>query len=137
MYCVYFVKERGGSNLIKIGKTGECPYLRLDQLRRTKNKRNPHSCYELLGVCTTPFEEIEEGDTDKKGIQSKFEGLRAEGDWFRPGRELLEYIQKCARPHICERSCPSGTSNYEEWLAEQEAASKAMQKAFNECPKES
>jgi T5orf172 domain len=104
MHCVYFVRERrAGSNLIKIGKTDDCPYLRLDQLRRAKRESDRHSSYELLGVIESPHE-------NKSVVQSQFEGLRQEGDWFRPGLHLLRYIRQRTHPHFCNSSCPDGSA---------------------------
>jgi hypothetical protein len=130
MYHVYFVRERrGGSNLIKIGETGDCPYLRLDQLRRAKRKSNPYSRYELLGVIAIPDEEVTTGHIDKADVQHRFESLRDESDWFHPGQKLVRYIQEHARPHFCYRLCPDGPSIEEEMRALDEKAAEAILRA--------
>lgn len=127
MDIVYFIQRgKGGSTLIKIGKTAGCPYDCLNRLRRSL----PNDRFELLGQILVPHGEL--GSSERSKLQSKFESLRENGDWFRLGRELVDYIRDHTRPHICNRSCPDGTSIYEEWLAKQIAASGAIQKVFSE-----
>jgi hypothetical protein len=127
MDFVYFIQKGigGGSAPIKIGVTGGCPY---DFLKRQRRKES-NSSFELLGQVPVAFGEL--GSTTKRNLQSEYESLREDRDWFRPGIELLNYIQEHARPHICNRSCPDGTSIYEEWQADQAAASEAFRKALH------
>ena len=128
MSCVYFIQQgsRGGSVLIKVCVTGVCPYYCLKRLRR----KQPNSSFELLGQTPVPYGEL--GSTTKRSLQSTFESLREDGDLFRPGIELISHIRESARPHVCNRSCPGGTFIYEEWEADQKAASEAFQKAFSQ-----
>jgi hypothetical protein len=128
MSCVYFIQQGsgGGSVLIKVGVTASCPYDCLKRLRR----KQPNSSFELLGQIPIPYGEL--GSATKRGLQSRFESLRENGDFFRPGIELVTHIRQFARPHVCNRSCPDGTSIYEEWEADQRAASEAFQKSFSQ-----
>lgn len=122
MRSIYFVRERrGGSNLIKIGKTDDCPYLRLDQLRNAERQSAHHSRYELLGVLEAAPEEI-----NKQSIQSQFEHLRENGDWFRPGTQLVDYIRENARPHFCSRYCPDGPAVEEQMRSQDAIAGEAI-----------
>jgi hypothetical protein len=133
MACVYFVQERGGgSKLIKIGVAGECPYTRLNQLRLQKRKSNPYSRYELLGSIDISSITNQTYTRTKLDLQKPFESLRDEGEWFRPGLQLVKFIQEHARPHFCSHSCPDGTSIDEEWRALQKEASGAAQQALND-----
>ncbi len=122
---VYFVQERP-SFLIKIGATADCPYLRLGQLRRKMQKTDRYSEYELLGVVDVPSDLDASCSKTKHAIQSHFEQLRDNGDWFRPGSQLLSYIQQHTRIHICDRTCPDGSSRYEDRRADEERASAAI-----------
>jgi hypothetical protein len=115
---VYFVQERrSGSFLIKIGATADCPYIRLNQLRCEKKRAgDSYSRFELLGVV-----EVQEGQTcsaAKHELQRQFETLRQAGDWFKPGAELMAYIQKHSCTHVCDRRCPDGTAIEEEMRAQ-------------------
>jgi hypothetical protein len=85
----------------------------------------------LLGQI--PVHDGESKSAKKRGLQSDFKSFRHQGDLFRPGNELLKYIQNNARPHICNRLCPGGTLIYEEWMADQMAASKEAQEAFSQA----
>jgi len=126
MDIVYFIQQgQGGSTRIKIGKTAGCPYDCLKRILRSL----PKDRFELLGQIPVPYGKL--GSTEKGKQQSQFESLRENGDWFRLGSELAYYIGHHARPHICNRSCPDGTPIYEEWFAEQIAASEAVQKVFS------
>ena len=120
MDYVYFVQERqSGSYRIKIGATGICPYLRLSQLRNSMPKKR----LELVGSITVPEEQDSYCQTVEKKLHRQFEDLRGEGEWFRPGIRLLQYIQENARPHFCNRFCPDGPSSEEEMRARDNAAS--------------
>lgn len=129
---VYFVQERrAGSFLIKIAATGDCPYLRLGQLRREKRKDNPYSHFELLGVIDIPIGEDQTCSHAKHQVQSRFENLRDNGDWFRPGLELVEYIREHVRLHICDRLCHDGPSIEEEMRALDKRAYEALARSIH------
>lgn len=130
MSFVYFIQDMG-TNLVKIGCTGDCPYTRLAQLRNAQKDRR----FELLGVIAIKPEQNYYEKTAKREFQAKFDSLRNSGDWFCLGRELAKFIQENARPHFCSRACPSGTSIYEEWLADQRTVGEAVQKAMHEALK--
>ncbi len=129
MSFVYFIQDMGTS-LVKIGCTGDCPYTRLAQLRNAQPKEH----FELLGVIAIKPKQNYYEKTAKRELQAKFESLRDSGDWFRLGHELAKFIQENAGPHFCSRTCPSGASIYEEWLADQRTAGEAIQKAFGIKP---
>jgi hypothetical protein len=125
---VYFVQERrAGSFLIKIAATGDCPYLRLEQLRRERRKDDPYSRFELLGIIDLPHSDNQTCGQAKHQLQSRFENLRDRGDWFRPGLELVQYIREHARLHICGRLCPQGPAVEEAMRELDRKASEAMQ----------
>lgn len=103
---VYFILKRcAGDALIKIGATGDCPYMRLDQLRRAQLKQAPYDRFELMGVLNRP-------SGNKAKIQEQFSSLREEGDWFRSGRKLLEYISEKPGGQIENRSRPNNVARY-------------------------
>jgi hypothetical protein len=125
---VYFVQERrAGSFLIKIAATGDCPYLRLDQLRRERRKIDPYSHFELLGVIEIPDSENQTCSQAKHQIQNQFKSLRDNGDWFRPGSELMKHIREHAGLHICNRLCPDGPATEEAMRQLDRQASEAAQ----------
>jgi len=125
MKRVYFILRRcAGNALIKIGATGDCPYLRLDQLRRVQRKHAPYDRFELLGV-------LDGLSVDKAEIQEQFSSFREDGDWFRPGYKLLKYIFENSKPHFCKRACPDGTIVYEERRQDEETASDYFAKALS------
>ncbi len=128
MSFVYFIQDLG-TNLVKIGCTGDCPYARLAQLRNAQAKER----FELLGGIAMGPEQNYNEKVAKRELQAKFESLRDHGDWFRLGHGLAKFVQENARPHFCSRTCPSGTSIYEEWLADQIAASEAIQQALRDA----
>jgi hypothetical protein len=124
---VYFVRQRrAGSNLIKIAATGDCPYLRLDQLRRERRKVDPYSHFELLGVIEIPNSENQTCSQAKHQLQNQFKSLRDNGDWFRPGSELIKHIREHAGLHICNRLCPDGPATEEAMRALQDRVSDAI-----------
>jgi T5orf172 domain len=128
---IYFIQERrAGSHLIKIGRTGDCPYLRLEQLRREKRKVAPYSRFELLGVIEIPPSKNQLSSQAKLHLQNQFESLRDNGDWFRPGSEFVNYIREHSGLHICNSSCPDGSVIYEEIQARQDSAMKAFASAI-------
>jgi len=129
--CVYFVrKRRRGSNLIKIGRTADCPYTRLDQLRSAELKKDKYSRYELLGVVFAPPEHKLSSQIFKDHLHRQFGELRSEGDWFRPGKALLQYVVQFAQPHICDATCYDGPFAEEEMRSNDDRSSKAFMSAF-------
>jgi len=130
MDYVYFVQERASSgshrDLIKICATGDCPYIRLNQLRRAL----PKSRLELLGSISIPLTQDTYGQSVKHEIERQFECLRDKGDWFRVGIQLVSYIREHARPHICDTLCPNGTSIEEEIRALGEVSAAAIARAW-------
>jgi hypothetical protein len=126
MSFVYFIQDLD-TNLVRIGCTGDCPYLRLAQLRNAQSKKR----FELLGVIAIKPEQNYYENTAKRELQVKFSGLRENGDWFRIGHDLANFIRESAQPHFCSRACPPGTSIYEERLKDQLEASKSFQKAVD------
>jgi len=124
---VYFIRQRRtGSNLIKIGATGDCPYLRLDQLRRERRKVDPYDRFELLGVIGISDENLRRSQA-KLQLQNQFKSLRDNGDWFRPGLELVQYIREHSGLHICNRLCPDGPAVEEAMEAMRELDRKACE----------
>ncbi len=117
MGYVYFIQKiSSGSRLIKIGATGDCPYLRLSQLRRSLPKKS-YIRLELLGALSIADEQVDYCQPAKHKLQKRFESLREKGDWFRPGILLVDYIREHARIHFCVQSCPGGTCIEEEMRA--------------------
>ncbi len=79
--------------------------MRLNRLRKVK----PKSRLELLGWIPVPY-----GQAAKREFEGNFASLRYEGDWYRPGIKLVQYIRDNACAHFCDNSCPDGTSIHEE-----------------------
>lgn len=129
MGYVYFLHERGGKcGSIKIGETDACPYHRLTQLRTMKRKSEPYRHFELLGVIDV--KDDQQSHLVKRKIQNDFESLRENGDWFRPGFQLVAFIKRNVHPYFCSTACHDGTSIWEECLALEEAVNKKAQAAF-------
>lgn len=124
MSFVYFIQDRD-AKLVKIGCTSGCPYARLTQLRNAQLKKR----FELMGVVAINRMRDYYETTAKREFQAKFSSLRENGDWFRIGHDLANFVREFARPHFCSRVCQCGTSIYEEALADQFAAAEAFQKA--------
>jgi len=75
---VYFV-QAGEGGPIKIGTSDKVP----DRIAKLQTA-NPHKL-SLLGTVAGD-EEIE------RALHARFASIRLEGEWFRPGRELLDFI---------------------------------------------
>lgn len=75
---IYFI-QKSGDDLIKIGYTHDIN-LRLKQLQR-----GAPGSFTLLAV-------IEGGPIVESYLHQKFDHLNEWGEWFRPGQELLEFI---------------------------------------------
>lgn len=128
MVYIYFVQLRTAGYSIKICETGDCPYVRLNNLRSSMHNRN----IELLGAIAIRDAEYHSCQHTKDKIQSEFEGLRdghKKGDWFLPGIQMVTFIQEHARPHFCDRSCSGGTTIEEDMRALDRAAGEAIAKA--------
>jgi hypothetical protein len=92
-----------------------------------------YSHYELLGVVAVPPEYSQDLQAFKDHLHNKFKVLQSDGDWFLPGKTLLEYIMRYARPHICDRSCPDGPFAEEDMRALDNQASNGMQNHYTKA----
>lgn len=89
MAGVYFVSD---GTFIKIGIAGNIES-RFRQLR-TANGR--WIC--LLAVKQETHPEVVSRRQLEKILHHQFDHLRAEGEWFWPGRDLVEYVESLAHP---------------------------------------
>jgi len=100
---IYFLQARNGRSLIiKIGRTGQCPYKRLRELRKS------HPSFDQMEMlaCIPTAQPVQA----EREHHKKFSALRSprnpkDRDWFRPGPDLCEYIQDWGQPHVCHPDC--------------------------------
>src|SRR5688572_7253664 len=85
---VYFIRQVGGGP-VKIGFTGD-PEIRLEALQTA----SPHRL-EIIGV-------IRGGAALEEALHLGFAACRMAGEWFQEAAELLDYINRRARPWTSE-----------------------------------
>lgn len=105
MGFVYFLQARQSSSLtIKIGCTDQCPFRRLQEVRK---KRPALDALELVAVIETRTPA-----RDERIYQKRFAHLKCKGrgrDWFWSDDELTYFIHKNAGFHLCDPECHKRT----------------------------
>jgi hypothetical protein len=104
---VYFIQAEA-NGYIKIGWTDGHPSFRLKTL-------------ETAAPCLLVSLGAVRGDSGlERDLHNLFGHLRSHGEWFRPGQELLAFIQKKAKPWPAKGSYETDPPGEDEWRKRQQ-----------------